>query len=305
MKPGASLAWSDCVALARWLLSEFRGWGQRAGEPRRTRPDMPGAGDGWGWRVWHSQTTAPHSRHPAAPNDACPADYRPDHPPPITPTTAHTAKHQRLKEDGGYSPALNACLSIKTNGIDSRSEQPMSANRDERARVKGGFPSKVWAMTRTANTHVPHRPKFLRDALTRAQPARLRPWSHAPVGHGTNSKDKEAEAVSEGGTTERTVRSRRGRCGQRWCGGGLERAVTRSVAARGVRSFKSGGGCWWLAVRGTRRPGRRPLLTATGSRGGPMRSLEFAEANPRLRQHERRTRAGGGGRLAAAPSLCG
>jgi len=54
-------------------------------------------------------------------------------------------------EATGYFPALDTCPSIKTAGIDSRSEQPISAHRDERARVKGGFPSKVWAMTSTAS----------------------------------------------------------------------------------------------------------------------------------------------------------
>lgn len=77
------------------------------------------------------------------------------------PTMTDTAKHQAAKRRSGFMLALDAipspvdalrclddCRTIKTNGIDSRSEQPMSANRDERARVNGGFPSKVWAMNK-------------------------------------------------------------------------------------------------------------------------------------------------------------
>jgi hypothetical protein len=71
-------------------------------------------------------------------------------------------------------------------------------------------------------------------------------------------------------------------------------------------------GGWWRSAEGcgaahARRGGRG--AEAVGKRAAPRsgaepRSANIAEANPRHRQHERRSRAGGGGQLPAAPSLC-
>jgi len=138
VKPGASLA-CRCEEgatqqrrrEAAWLLLSWRvgPLADREGgycRPRR-QPARPGVGEGRGWRVWHSRTTTPHCRHAAATNVLARHDYHPVHPPTTRRQTADGWRSKAsLLSPRPRSPQLHRCHSIKTTGIDSRSEQPMT-----------------------------------------------------------------------------------------------------------------------------------------------------------------------------------
>jgi hypothetical protein len=80
---------------------------------------------------------------------------------------------------------------------------------------------------------------FGRVALTRAQPARPRLWSHAHAHQGMQSQDKEAEIVSEAQRNERceAIEADAGGAG----GGGGGSAAWAKPGPTG-RSFKTGRG---------------------------------------------------------------
>lgn len=112
----------------------------------------------------------------------------------------------------------------------------------------GGFPSKVWAMNKHRHHSRLHRPKFLRDALTRAQPARRRPirsrTTLALIG-----TLRPAAARQRGRGSERGSARERCAADEADAGGGGAEAVGccglgEAEAAAG-RSFKSGGRGWW------------------------------------------------------------
>jgi hypothetical protein len=87
---------------------------------------------------------------------------------------------------------------------------------------------------------------------------------------------------------------------RRW----VQRHGALAPGAAGVRSFKPRrvGRGWWQAVRGTRRPGRRPTAACHGPRAVRSRAaLELRRRASDSRQHAQGERAAGGGRLAAAP----
>jgi hypothetical protein len=131
------------------------------------------------------------------------------------PTTPATHGHRR---------SIVAAV-IKTTGIDSRSEQPLCATCDERARLKEGHPSKVWA----GGSY--WRPNFLRGGCLEPSAAGT---THGPSSHEPRLRFIDCFAASSRNMTK----------AQPWAGSGGP-GVSRD--RRGAEHSKAGRLAAWCA----------------------------------------------------------